>query len=145
MTEQQQDAWVTPPPRWESSKVIERLPGVLDRVRPDLLILCHGGNDILRSLDLAAARNNLAAMLDMAAERGIPVVLLGVPEMRLFSNVAPFYDELAEQYAVIYLDDALAKLLRNPRYKSDPIHLNAAGYRALAQAIHERLVEEGAL
>ncbi|HEX4944778.1 MAG TPA: GDSL-type esterase/lipase family protein, partial [Usitatibacteraceae bacterium] len=42
-----------------SQEGLRRLPGVLDEVRPQLLILCHGGNDFLRRLDEGAAAGNV--------------------------------------------------------------------------------------
>ena len=34
-----------------SAEGARRLPGLLDQIKPELLIICHGGNDILRKLD----------------------------------------------------------------------------------------------
>jgi len=62
-----------------SARGLARLPIVLDQVRPQLLILCHGGNDLLRSLDMAALAGNLRAMVRVARERGVPVLLVAVP------------------------------------------------------------------
>lgn len=124
---------------------LQRLPATLENSNPGLMILLLGGNDILGRHDLTETRENLAAMIEMAQARNVPVVLLGVPELRLFSSVTPLYNELAEQYEVVYADALLAGLLRNPRYKSDPIHLNAEGYSALAVGIYELLIASGAL
>jgi len=33
-----------------SSKGLNRLPALIEKYRPDLIIICHGGNDILRKL-----------------------------------------------------------------------------------------------
>ncbi len=123
----------------------ERLKDELARVRPDLLILLHGGNDILRNRPDAELARNLDAMILQAQGLGIPVVLLGVPEKRLFSDAAPLYAELAERHDLVFIEDLLAGLLRNPAMKSDAVHLNARGYRALAEGIHRVLQEEGAL
>jgi lysophospholipase L1-like esterase len=108
---------------------LARLPEQLSQTNPDLLILLEGGNDILRNNDFAATKRNLAAMIELAQNRGVQVVLLGVPEKRLFLGVAPFYADLAEDYQLVFEDQLVATLLRNSDYKSDPIHLNAKGYR----------------
>ncbi len=124
----------------------ERLPGVLERERPDLLILCHGGNDILRGRDADAAADNLAAMVRMARERGVEVLLVGVPERSLmFHGTADFYHEVAEDRGVPLESEAIAHIIGEPSLKSDRIHPNAAGYRYLAKAIHGLLREAGAL
>ncbi|WP_426415384.1 arylesterase [Aestuariirhabdus sp. LZHN29] len=123
----------------------ERLPALLDEVQPRLLILLEGGNDILRSRPGAEIRGNLAAMIEAAQGRNIQVLLVGVPQKSLFSDSAPLYEELAEQYGLLFEGELLADLLRTPSLKSDPIHLNAEGYRRLAQGIQQRLQEAGAL
>jgi lysophospholipase L1-like esterase len=63
-----------------SSAGLQRLPALLDRHQPQLLILCHAGNDILRNRDRGQAAGNLRTMVDHARQRGIAVLLLGVPE-----------------------------------------------------------------
>lgn len=122
-----------------------RLPSVLEEAQPDLLILMEGGNDILRSRDPQDISDNLGSMIEMATAAGAQVLLVGVPDKMLFTSSADFYPELAEQYQVPLVDGPLASLLRDTQYKSDPIHLNAAGYRRLAEILHETLVEYGAL
>jgi lysophospholipase L1-like esterase len=123
-----------------------RLPGLLERHRPALLVLCHGGNDLLRRLDVRALRENLEAMILDAQSRAIPVVLLGVPEPHLFSlSTADLYAELAEQHTLVYEGEILAEVESDNRLKSDAIHPNAEGYRRIARAVHRTLRNSGAL
>ena len=49
-----------------SAAGLARLPEVLDEVQPKLLILCHGGNDMLRNLGLRQAADNIKAMVSLA-------------------------------------------------------------------------------
>mgnify|MGYP006424952787 CR=1 FL=1 len=123
----------------------KRLPRVLDRVEPDLLILCHGGNDILRGNDLAAAAADLTAMVELAQARGIEVVLVAVPARSLFADTADLYYDVAEAHDVPLEDEVLADIIDDSELRSDRVHPNAAGYRRMAQAIHELLVRAGAL
>ena len=118
-----------------SATGLARLPGVLDEVRPQLLVLCHGGNDILRNLDPAALRENLEGMVRAARDRGIPVVLLAVPKPGLFLSPHPVYDQLARKLAVPTEEQALAEILADNSLKSDPIHPNAKGYARLAERV----------
>jgi len=122
-----------------------RLPETLEQTQPDLLILLEGGNDILRNKGQAAAKKNLASMIEVAQSLGVEVVLIGVPVKSLFSDTAPFYRELAEQYQLVFEDELIADLMRNRSYKSDAIHFNQQGYRLMAESIYELLTDNGAL
>ena len=122
-----------------------RLPAVLEEENPNLVILLEGGNDILRNKNQKQTKDNLASMITLIQSKGADVVLIGVPEKKLFSDVAPFYEELADEYNLVFIDEVLSELLKDNEYKSDPIHLNEIGYRKLAETIHEKLIEVEAL
>ncbi len=128
-----------------SAAGLARLGGVLDAVEPKLIILCHGGNDMLRKKGLNLARDNLEQMILMARERGISVLLLGVPKPGLWLRPAEFYVELAQALSVPIEADALAEILGDNGLKADAVHPNAAGYRDLAQRIRDKLQALGAL
>jgi lysophospholipase L1-like esterase len=121
----------------------KRLPGVLERMQPQLVILIHGGNDFLRRLDVDEAKKNLRAMIEACRQQGADVVLAGVPQLGLFLSPAPFYAELAEEYQLPYLADSLSDILKDNSLKSDSIHPNAAGYRQLAAALAELIRKRG--
>jgi lysophospholipase L1-like esterase len=122
-----------------SAEGVRRLPGLLEEYRPQLLILCHGGNDLLSRMERHALRANLRQMIETARQAGVEVVLLGVPGIGLLIEPPALYAELAREFKLPFLEDTLAELLTERKYKSDAIHLNAAGYRQLAQAIRELL------
>ena len=122
-----------------------RFPQVIEQHNPDLIVLLEGGNDILRNHSSQQTEQNLSDMVQMARERDIQIVLIGVPEKRLFSDSAPFYDRIAEQYDLAYEPDVIGQLMRDASMKSDPIHFNRDGYAALAERVYELLSEHGAL
>ena len=123
-----------------------RLPGLLDVHRPDLLILCHGGNDLLRKFNPQTTRANLKAMIESALQRNIPVLLLGVPGPGLvLLKSAALYAQLAQQYGVAYEGDILPRVASDQQLKSDHVHPNAAGYRKIAEALLRQLQTSGAL
>lgn len=124
---------------------LRRLPALLDRHQPRLLILCHAGNDILRNRNRDQAAANLQAMIELAQERGIAVLLVGVPEPGLRLRVAAFYNDVARKQGVPLLNNILPEILGNNRYKSDAVHPNAAGYDKLANHIYTELQRAGAL
>jgi lysophospholipase L1-like esterase len=125
---------------------LERLPAVLDRTQPALVILCLGGNDMLHKQDRVRMRQNLASMIEMIRAREVPVVLLGVPEPRLFGlSTEPSYIELASRYSLPLEALALPEILGDKARKSDQIHPNARGYADLAQAVAKLLRKAGAV
>ncbi|MDP1717587.1 MAG: arylesterase [Burkholderiales bacterium] len=122
-----------------------RLPQMLDEHSPQLVIVCLGGNDMLRRADPAQTKANLHAMLQMLKERGIAAVLVGVPRPALLAGAPEFYEELAREFAIPYEGGIVKDVLYSADTKSDPIHPNAEGYRRMAQAIAELLRKSGAI
>ena len=124
---------------------LERLPAVLDEIKPRLMLLCMGGNDMLHKMDFAGIESNLRAMVQMAKARGIGVVLIGVPTPELFGGPPEFYGTLAKELSLPLENKVLQEVLFNHGLKSDPFHPNAKGYRRLAEAIAELLRRAGAV
>jgi acyl-CoA thioesterase-1 len=65
-----------------SADGLNRLPAILAKYNPSLVILCHGGNDFLRRFDLKEIGNNLKAMVALIRSQGADVVLVGVPRLK---------------------------------------------------------------
>ncbi|MCL1092704.1 GDSL-type esterase/lipase family protein [Shewanella kaireitica] len=122
-----------------TSKGLKRLPGILAKHSPELLILLEGGNDFLRNHPLADTKRNLAAMIELAQSQGATVLLIAVPKKSLFLTPSPIYAELAQEYQLVLLEETLSELLGSPSKKSDTIHLNDSGYRVLAEAINHHI------
>jgi acyl-CoA thioesterase I len=122
-----------------------RLPGLLDEIRPQLLVLIHGGNDFLRKHADAIPAANVRAMVVDARSRGIPVVLLGVPKPGLVLSTASFYGDIANDAKLPFDGDTLAKVLGDNALKSDLVHPNAAGYARIAEAVENLLKKARAL
>ncbi len=130
----------------ENSKTgLKRLPGLLKRHQPELLILCHGGNDILRRNNLKQTKENLQQMINLAKSNNTQVVLIGVPQFGLFLTTPPFYKELALSNALPLENNLLTDILRKNSLKSDQIHPNSRGYQAMAERIHTLLQQSGAI
>ncbi|MCX4189251.1 arylesterase [Methylophaga sp. OBS3] len=122
-----------------------RLPEVLTEVQPQLVILCHGGNDLIRKLNQAQTKNNLIDMIETIQASGAQVILVSVPEPSILLSPPAFYEELAETYQLNLVKNIVSDVLSSPKLKSDPIHPNADGYQMMAQAILEKLAESGAV
>jgi lysophospholipase L1-like esterase len=124
---------------------LARLPAILDEHRPRLLLLCHGGNDFLRRLPREKAADNVRAMIRLAKDRGIDVLLIGTPEIGLTLTPPEFYAGIAKQFGIPYEGEALTKILRSGDLKSDQVHPNAQGYRLMAERVADLLRKSGAI
>ena len=128
-----------------SADGLKRLPKFLEQ-NPDLVILCHGGNDILKKHSYEQLKNNLLAMINLIKQSGAEVLLIGVPNLSFTGvRVLSLYDEIAKKTEVIYEDEILPKVMRNRAYKSDYIHPNEIGYEMMADAFLKILIKHNIL
>jgi lysophospholipase L1-like esterase len=137
--------WSAGVPGEVSAAGLARLPSALDYYQPRLLILCHGGNDFLRKLGDAQAAENLRAMIRLARQKNIDVLLIAVPKPGLFPSPPDFYAEISKEFGLPLEDAALRAVLRDSELKSDIAHPNARGYARLAEAVAVLLHKSGAL
>ena len=104
-----------------------RLPALLGRHRPEIVILELGANDGLRGLPLAAMRDNLASMLKEVRSQGARPLLVG---MRLPPNYGPYaqdfqqaYAELARQTGTPFVPFLLDRLAQSANhFQADGLH-----------------------
>jgi lysophospholipase L1-like esterase len=118
---------------------LERLPKVLAEVRPRLVILCHGGDDMLQGLDAGELIANLRAMIRLIKEADAEVFLIAVPPPAPYFQPAAFYNQIAREMKVSIEVTALSNILSRNEMRSEGIYPNAAGYAALAEEIAKRL------
>ncbi|HEX5628320.1 MAG TPA: GDSL-type esterase/lipase family protein [Usitatibacteraceae bacterium] len=128
-----------------SEEGLRRLPGVLEEVKPQLLVLCHGGNDFLRKMGEESAAANVREMIRLAQSRGIAVVLVATPKPGFGTSKVKFYEEIGKELAIPVENDILADVLGSRSLKSDLVHPNARGYEKIAEAVAELLEDAGAL
>lgn len=129
-----------------SAQGLERLPRVLSQTKPTLVILCYGGNDILRKYDLSITKNNIAKMIEIIEESGAKVLLVGVPQPQgIFVKVAKFYDELAKKYSLVYDRETIKKIIESPSLKVDQIHPNEDGHKLLAKNLNDLIHDSFAI
>tara|TARA_B100000959_G_scaffold20927_2_gene20177 strand:+ start:7761 stop:8414 length:654 start_codon:yes stop_codon:yes gene_type:complete len=128
-----------------SKQGLKRLPNVLDEHHPQLMILCHGGNDLLRKMDMKDMESNIRSMIQLSLDRGIPVILLGVPKPGLFLSSFDIYEEIATSMSIIFIEDLIPDILGDKSLKSDSIHPNKEGYYFMAEKIYKILIDSGAI
>lgn len=118
-----------------TEKGLERLPDVLNKHHPQLVILCHGGNDLLRKLNIKQLESNLSTMIDMIQQSGAKVLLVSVPKPGLLLNASPVYLRVAQDKDIAIENDIMAEVESKVDWKSDPIHPNAIGYKKIAEKL----------
>jgi acyl-CoA thioesterase I len=128
-----------------SEEGLARLPAMLDEHQPKLMILCHGGNDFLRKLDEGKAAANVRAMVKLAKDRGIAVMLLATPKPGLSVSPPKFYGEIAKEFSLPINDGVLRKVLTDNSLKSDLVHPNAQGYAVIAEELAKLMKAAGAV
>lgn len=122
-----------------------RLSKVLNDIKPDLVILCHGANDLLRKHSRLSLQANLQAMVNDIHDNGAQVILIAVPALGLNLAPVPLYLDVAKSNNIPVQTNILSELLIDTSLKSDQVHPNELGYQQLAQSIHHLLIETGAI
>ena len=128
-----------------SADGLQRLPGALEEAQPKLLILCHGGNDFLRKLSEAGAATNVRAMIKLAKDKGIGVVLVATPKPGFSVSSPDFYAAIAKEFSIPFNDTVIGSVLRDNALKSDLVHPNAQGYAQIAETLAKLLKKSGAI
>lgn len=123
----------------------QRLAATLDEHRPALMLLCLGGNDFLQRQDEAQTAANLREMIALVRNRGVSVMLIGVPKPGFGLKVPEFYREIAREFDLPLERKALTRILSISSLKSDTIHPNASGYAILAESVAKLLQKSGAI
>lgn len=122
----------------------------------DAMIVALGGNDLLRGLDPAQARNNLDGILSAAQEAGVEVLLIG---MQAPGNFGPeykaqfdaIYPDLATDYDTLLLESFFAGLAEGNTapdpatlrqwFQPDGIHPNTAGVARIVEAVGPKVLD----
>lgn len=128
-----------------SSEGLKRLESLLDKHKPQLLLLCHGANDMLQKRSLESMATNLELMITIAQKRNIEVLLIAVPNTNILLTPLKQYQEVANKMQVPLENDLISNVLSKPSLHSDIIHPNASGYQRIAENIYQRLIQLGAL
>jgi len=124
-----------------SSSGLNRLPRLLERYMPAIVILELGGNDGLRGLPPALLRENLARMIELVQASGATPLLTGIQMppshgpayAELFAGV---YAELAARYEIAFVGFLMEGVALDPsRMQADRMHPNAAGQRPMFENV----------
>mgnify|MGYP000883103508 CR=1 FL=1 len=126
---------------------LSRLPALLAKHSPTLVVIELGGNDGLRGSPVAAARANLLKMAELSKAAGAKVLIVG---MRMPPNFGPSY---TAQFEGMYADVAkavggglvpffLEKIATDlTKFQADRIHPTAAAQPALVDTVWPALMK----
>ena len=116
-----------------ASQALRRIDGVLAE-DPWLVVIGLGGNDILRRVPIENTEEALSQIIERLLDAGVVPLLLEV-RGPFGGRYRKLFDRLERRHGVPVVRDVLPGLLLDRRYKSDAIHLNAAGYELLAREV----------
>jgi acyl-CoA thioesterase-1 len=120
---------------------LARLPRLLEKHEPGIVILELGGNDGLRGLPIEVTEQNLSSMIEQSQSAGATVILA---EMRIPPNYGRTYTEkfnsmftvLTEQYGITLLPFLLQEIALKPGLMQvDGIHPTAAAQPLILEQV----------
>lgn len=125
-----------------SAQGLQRLAGTLDAqpIKPDLIIVSLGGNDMLQGRPPAETRANLEAILKLLRARKVRVLLLGMLAAPSLSpdyarDFNPIYPSLAHRYGADLVPFFLQPLKGKPDLvQPDHVHPTALGVEEMVAA-----------
>lgn len=112
----------------------------------DAVIVWLGGNDLLRGIDPARSRDNLAAMAAELEAGGLPLLIIS---MRAPLNYGPdfqqafdaMYGDVAAEHGALLLDGVFEGLVGTDMMQSDGIHPNAKGVAQIVGVVGPRVLD----
>jgi len=124
---------------------INRLPDLLQRYQPDLVLIELGANDGLRGTPLPMIRQNLVKLVQLVHEAGAEPMLVGV---RLPPNYGPRYsngffelfESVAQQYQIPRVPFLMEQVALDWNLmQSDGLHPNEAAQPKLLETVWPHL------
>ncbi|MEE9303135.1 MAG: arylesterase [Thiotrichaceae bacterium] len=134
---------------------LTRLPDALNKHSPDMMLLELGANDGLRGIRSAVMRKNLNAMISLAKQQDITVILLGmkIPPNYGLSYTRKFeavFSDLAEKYQLGFVPFILKDIATDydlmqadglhPNSKAQPLLLNN-----ILPVLEDKLLQKGVI
>ena len=122
-----------------------RLPLLLDKHKPKLVILELGGNDGLRGMSInKVIKKNLEEMINMSHGYGAIVVLIGVQLPPNYgkmytNNFEQMFIDLALKYDLVLVKGSIVDMISSNQMQSDGIHPNQAGHVVIEKEIWRKI------
>lgn len=131
-----------------SAQALARLPDLLVKHQPQLVIISIGGNDFLQRQNEQQTRDNIQAMIALAQSNQAQVLLVGIPYYSVRAALGmpkdhPLYQEIADKEKITLLSGAWGDVLKDSNLRSDQIHPNTLGYQQFTLRLLAFLKDEG--
>lgn len=126
---------------------LARLPRVLERHQPAVVIIQLGGNDGLRGIDVDTLRGNLERMIRLSKAAGSEVILTGIKIPRNYRDeyyeaFEAVYPALAAQFDIAVVDFLLEGVALDPELmQADGIHPNVAAQPRLLDNVWPEVLQ----
>ena len=127
---------------------LARLPRLIDRYQPEIVIIELGGNDGLRGINPDVTRQNMASMIRYSQQTGAQVLLAGIrlppnygaAYLQKFESI---YTDLAAEYDTLLVPFFMDGVVFVPGLlQSDGIHPNEKGQPVLLENVWAVLAPE---
>lgn len=130
---------------------LARLPGLIEQFQPEYLFIELGGNDFIKKVPTAKTETNLNAMIDLAKQNNLPVLMIAIPDYQPMAAAIgglsdhALYQKLAENNGIPLVEEVFSDVLSDNALKADYVHPNAKGYAVVEMQLREALMELGLL
>lgn len=135
-----------------SYQALKRLPKLLDRYKPALVLTCIGINDFANNVPTVITKQSLIDISKLVDSAFAQHLLIAAPYVQwpLLAEAPsltadPVYQEVATQMQVPLNKYTLSHVLSQADMRSDNLHANAKGYAYLARGIAQSLHHAGIL
>ncbi len=127
---------------------LARLPRLIDRYQPEIVIIELGGNDGLRGINPDVTRQNMTRMIQYSQQAGAKVLLTGIrlppnygaAYLRQFESI---YTDLAAEYDTLLVPFFMDGVVFEPgMLQADGIHPNETGQPVLLENVWTILAPE---
>lgn len=117
-----------------------RLPALLARHRPDLVVLALGANDGLRGLPLKQMHDNLDAMIRAISATGAHILLIGIRLPPNYGSYASAFERvfvgLAKHHRITLMPFLLEGFADQPDFfQADGLHPTAAAQTLIVERV----------
>ena len=121
-----------------TASALDRIDKVLE-VKPAVVIVTLGGNDLIQRITLGETRANLIRIFQTLQEAGVMVFYTSIAPPAVGDNWTMALEQLTGEEGVALIPTIIAGIWGEPGLMADRIHPNDAGHRKIAAKVIGRL------